>query len=383
MYNYKISKQIDPKNWNSQLKNSDYATFFQTFEHLDSFLNPGESFPIFIQVFDDNNSIKAQLGLIIWESVKGSSSEQMNSLLNLFSKYSKRGSWVGGPIIFDQVQITRIKILLIILDALDEITKKYNLTILDGYSPVQDFQIDNGYLNEFKTRDFQIENFFSFVTDLEQPLEKIWDLIHNSTQRDVRKAGKRNIRVKELETFEELEEYFSLNKTWAKTKGMISKDFSSISKKKYFESILQGIEKIFLSYDGDELVAGHRLGCFNKIIYSHKVTNSYSKPTSIGGPILTWHAIEWAKENDFKFYDFSGGEMPPNDPAKLETYEKKWKSLLDYKRKWGGKEIPYYHFVRIKNDKNYKFVKMLSKIDLFYRESKRKRFSRPKRSSNK
>ena len=355
----------------------DYSTFFQTHEYLNSLSADGNSFPIFLQVVDDDNNVKAQLGIKIWDSLKSASSGKINSIFNLFSKFGKRGSWVGGPIIHKQNNSDRILILTLMIHAMEEIINKYELTILDGYSPVQDFQIDDIYLHEFKKSGFEIKNFFSFVTDLEQPIEKIWNSIHNSTQRDVKKAERRNIHVKELENFNELEDYFLLNKTWAKTKGMVSKDFSSISKQKYLQSILDGIEKIFLSYDDEDLVAGHRLGCFNKIVYSHKITNSYSKPTSVAGPILTWHAIEWAKKNDFKYYDFSGGEMPPTDPKKIPVYEAKWKNLLNYKRKWGGSEFPYYHFLKIKSQKNYKILKMLSKIDFFYREYKRKRFSRP------
>ena len=71
-------------------------------------------------------------------------------------------------------------------------------------------------------------------------------------------------------------------------------------------------------------------------------------------------------------YDFSGGQSPPTDENKLEEYHEKWDSLLNYKKKWGGKTYPYYHFVKIFKKKQYGLFRVLYKPDYLLREYKRK-----------
>ena len=96
---------------------------------------------------------------------------------------------------------------------------------------------------------------------------------------------------------------------------------------------------------------------FNKIVLPIKVLSSYSKATSLGGPILTWTAIKWTKEKKMRMYDLTGGEAPPEASDNLAEYERKWGGIMKYKRKWGGKELPYYHFVKVNNQRKYKLMR--------------------------
>jgi hypothetical protein len=80
----------------------------------------------------------------------------------------------------------------------------------------------------------------------------------------------------------------------------------------------------------------------------------------------------------FKLYDFTGGEAPPKDKKERKSYDEKWASLLAYKKKWGGQEYPYYHFVKVKKKLSYKAFRVLSRPDLVYRTYKKRRFVKPK-----
>ena len=133
-----------------------------------------------------------------------------------------------------------------------------------------------------------------------------------------------------------------------------------------------------MAYEDGKLVTTHRLGWFNGIAYSHKIINSYSRPTSLGGPLLMWHAIEWAKKSKMRIFDFSGGESPPLDDIDKKKYNEQWDSLLSYKRKWGGSEFPYYHVVKVQNNWRYKLIRALKKLDWSFRNYKRKHYKRPK-----
>jgi len=383
MYSLKISDIVDQQNWNNNLKQSQNATFFQTYEYLNSTANQRDipDYPIFIEIYDDKNNIKGQLGLVIFSSAKAYSSSTMEKSLNLISKLGKRASWVGGPVIHETDMNLRINILKEIMKALDSIIEKNNVIVVTGYTSPQDFLIDENYLKEFSSNNYRIENFFTFVTDLDQNLDEIWNGIHKSTLRDVKRAQRKKIIIKELTEYEQLDDYFLLSEKWKKTKGIEIKQSENF-KEYFWKSIKSEIEKVFLAYEEGELVASHRLGCFNKIVYSHKLTNSYSKPTSLGGPLLTWNAIEWAKKSGLKIYDFSGGESPPDNEKDKKRYFEQWDSLLTYKRKWGGKEIPYYHFTKVKNEKRYKLFRMFAKPDWFIRNYRKNRFKRPQKNKS-
>ncbi|WP_299290930.1 hypothetical protein [Nitrosopumilus sp.] len=376
MFQFKISKSVDPLEWNQNLLKSEFSTFFQTYEYIQSQSIDKDNFPIFIEIFDGENEIKGQLGMIIHKSATVYSSKKLKKIINLFSDLGKRGNWAGGPIIHSKDKKDRLEILKIIILALEKVGRDYNLAVVDGYTPHQDNLIDENIRNEFKKSNYQIENFFTFVTSLEQSLDDIWEYVHKSTKRDVNRAKKREIKIKELSEFSELDNYFDLSKTWAKTKGI---DVEQILKRKdgYWKCIESKIDKIFLAFENEELVSAHLLGVFNNIAFSHKLTNSYSKATSLGGPLLTWHAIEWAKKSGMKIYDYSGGKSPPIDKNELEKYHAQWDSLLSYKRKWGGKEFPYFHVLKIRRSSSYKMFRILSKIDWTFRNYKRKQFQRP------
>ena len=376
LYRFEILNKVDPNVWNNNLQKSNYATFFQTYEYLTSSSSPSIS-SIFIIVFDENDEVKGQLGLQISSSVKAHSSLFMKKLASLFSNVGKRASWVSGPIIHEDDKNLRVKILEVLISSLREITKKYELVLIDGYTPPLDLKIDNNFFNTFKKHGYKIQNFFTFVTNLNDSLDEIWNNIHKSTRRDVVRAQKRNIEIKELTKYEQLDEYFQILEEWSKTKGLYGKQTSE-NKKEYWDYVNSGIEKLFMAYEDGKLVTTHRLGWFNGIAYSHKIINSYSRPTSLGGPLLMWHAIEWAKKSKMRIFDFSGGESPPLDDIDKKKYNEQWDSLLSYKRKWGGSEFPYYHVVKVQNNWRYKLIRALTKLDWSFRNYKRKHYKRPK-----
>ena len=126
---------------------------------------------------------------------------------------------------------------------------------------------------------------------------------------------------------------------WAKTKGLTITNPEK-QKEIFWKNHKSGIEKFFLAYKEKKLISGLRVGCFNNIAHTNFVINSYDSHTNLGGPLLTWYAVEWAKNNNFRTYDFSGGGVA--------------ESLLAYKKKRGGKETPYYIFRKIRKHSSYK-----------------------------
>jgi len=374
---FKIISNVNQKEWNEYLQLSDYSTFFQTAEFL--LKKNSERYPLFIYIYNDSDEIQAQLGMMISKSKSGYSTKILKKLVNLSSKIGGRGSWVSGPIIHSNDESIRTEILRTLFSALDKIAKDHKLMIIDGYTPPQDFQINEKYVDEFKKNGFIKQNFLTLMTNLDDDIEILWKKIKKNARNDVTKAKRENVIVKEISTKNELINYKQLTKQWAKTKGIDLINTVNVDEDWLF--FKNGIQKFFLAYQENEIVAGLRVGCFNNIVYTHQVLNSYSKIGNVAGPLLTWNAIEWAKNNGMKIYDFSGGEAPPSIKKNMNKYDEQWSSLFSYKRKWGGDEVPYYHFIKIFNKNRYKLYRALSKPDMFLRNYKKRHFKRPQEKS--
>jgi len=379
MYKFSISRDIDPEKWDSDLIKSNYATFFQSAKFLGTKIQG--KYPIFLYILDENDNVKGQLGLIITKSYTPYSTKKLNNFTKMISNLGTRGTWVAGPIIHSNDKKTRIKILQSFINALEAIAKKNSLMIIDGYSPPQDLLVNQEYQNQFVMNGYKIEKFITFVSDLNKPLEEIWKKVSKKARNDVTRARRREVTVKELERFDDFVEFESLVKKWTKTKGIETTERTEFIKNAW-KLYKNGIQRFFLAYQDDKIISGLRIGCFNGITYTHQVLSTYSKATSLGGSLLTWHALEWAKKNCLKIYDFSGIKSSPEDKNELKKYNEQWLGLKNYKKKWGGDEFPYYHFIKTQKHTTYKLFRLLSRPDYKYKEYKKKRFQRPLKTVN-
>jgi len=366
-YRFKIFEKVNSSEWDLNLKKSRYSTFFQSTKYFKTHDNT--KIPLYIYVYNEKDQIVGQLALIIIKKQKFYSTPKFQWLSNLVSNLGNRGSWVSGPIIHSDEQKQRIKILEIFLKSLYEIMRKYNLILLDGYSPAEG-DIDEEYIKTFEKNNFNIERFVTFRADLTKKIEEIWKNVEKNAKNDVTKAERQNVVIREIKNKEELSEYLLLSKKWAKTKGIeISNPLENVDDD--WHDYQAGLQKFFVAYQNREIISGLRIVTFNDIAYTHEVLNSYSKAASVGGPALTWYAIKWAKENGLRVYDFSG--------VKINSEEQQTTGLEKYKKKWGGTEFPYYHFIKVVNSKKYKIMRLLTRPDWYYRDYKRRHFKRPRK----
>jgi hypothetical protein len=359
LYTFKI-ETAKGSEWNKSLLKTTSANFFQSVEYLSS--DSKEFFPIFISILDENGNVVGQLGLTVIKSTVLYSSSSFRSLLRLIAKITTRGIWLYGPIIHSDNKQERVEILQTIINANDEICKKYDLVFIEGYTSPYDSLVDDEYKQQFTNNGYIVSDFVTFIADMSKPIDAIWNAVSKKTRGDVNRAKRRNIIVKELSSYDELREYLILHNTWAKTKGLeLINPFQDIEK--LWNNHTMGVEKFFLAYQSDQLISALRLTCFNGIVYTHFVLSSYSDSTSLGGTLLTWSALEWAKNSGMKLYDFSGGPKQDNK-----------NSLVFYKKKWGGEEYVHYNLIKAPKKYHYLLYKLLFSLVRSYHNFKGKRY---------
>lgn len=375
MYSFKILSEVDPVKWNSDLMKSGYATFFQTAEYLTSEPNR-DYFPIFVYVFDENGEVVGQLGLRIIKTVVMYSSPLFRRFLKIISKITSRGIWLYGPIIHSTDKMARMEILANVIKANDEILEKYDLVHIEGQTPPYDLSTDENYKQEFRKNHYTIQDNVTFLADLTKSIDEIWSNVTKKARGDVNRAKRRNIVIKEMTEYSQLKDYLALNQEWAKTKGIVITDpLQEIER--LWSNHNTGLEKFFLAYQDEKLIAGLRVACFHGIAYTNFVINSYLESTNLGGTLLTWSAIEWAKKSGIRIYDFSGGPQENfKDDEEIEQHEKQKDTLLYYKKKWGGDEFPYYVLIKARKKYTYKLYVTLFSLVRFYHNSKMKQFKK-------
>tara|TARA_B100000378_G_C18000478_1_gene397027 strand:- start:21 stop:1151 length:1131 start_codon:yes stop_codon:yes gene_type:complete len=368
MYKTKISTEINSNDWNSELKKSNYSTYLQTAEYLN--INSNENtFPIFISVLDEKNAVVGQLGLLIIKTSVQYGSALFQKLSKTISGVSTRGIWQYGPTIHTENKMEKKEILRMILKANNEIIKKYNLVFIEGYSAPLDVSLCDEEIKEYEKYGYNTKKFVAFLTDLKKPIEEIWKNVQQYAKKNVNRAAKRGVTIKELKTFEDSKQAISLFQKWGKTKGLIISDPEQ-QLKKFWDRQNSGFEKTFLAFKEEQLVSSITISHFNNIVVPIQVLNSYSSiARNLGGPALTWYAIKWSKEFKFGIYDITGGPLLPENEQVND--KKRPFSLIHYKKKWGGKQYIHYHFIKINKKSSYMIYKKLFKILKWYHNKNR------------
>ena len=367
MYKTKISTEINSNDWNSELKKSNYSTYLQTAEYLN--INSNENtFPIFISVLDEKNAVVGQLGLLIIKTSVQYGSALFQKLSKIISGVSTRGIWQYGPTIHTENKMEKKEILRMILKANNEIIKKYNLVFIEGYSAPLDVSLCDEEIKEYEKYGYNTKKFVAFLTDLKKPIEEIWKNVQQYAKKNVNRAAKRGVTIKELKTFEDSKQAISLFQKWGKTKGLIISDPEQ-QLKKFWDRQNSGFEKTFLAFKEEQLISSITISHFNNIVVPIQVLNSYSSiARNLGGPALTWYAIKWSKEFKFGIYDITGGPLLPENE---QDDKKRPFSLIHYKKKWGGKQYIHYHFIKINKKSSYMIYKKLFKILKWYHNKNR------------
>lgn len=206
-----------------------------------------------------------------------------------------------------------------------------------------------GGQNTFK-ESTPFEAYYFHTLDLDRDEQEIFSTFKSNTKRNIKKAVKKNLKVKMLYTLESVKEFYRLNCLTRKDHGLPPQPYHFF-KKIYEHIISQKKGFVVLAYYQKKPVAGAVYFHFSgQAIYKYGASDGrfqHLRPNNL----VMWEAIKWYARNGF--ISFSFGRTEPEN-----------KGLIQFKRGWGtGEETIYYYKYDLKTDA---FVKDSSRIKSSY-----------------
>ncbi|HOM41704.1 MAG TPA: peptidoglycan bridge formation glycyltransferase FemA/FemB family protein [Bacteroidales bacterium] len=304
--------------WKELIYISSFSSPFQTPEYYALFNSvPGLSAEAF--AVEENNSISALVVVTI----------QKERGWKTF--FSRRGIIYGGPVIKDNAY-----------DALEfllnHVSKRLKSTCI--YIESRNFFDYTSYRNIFKKNGFDFMPWLNIKISVKN-YDEIIRGISNSRLRQIRKALKNGVEIKEAENENDIILFFELLKKIYKKKigkPLLPREF-------FIQFYKRNIGKYLLVIYRNIIIGGIMCAILSqKALYEFYVCgldDEYKE--QYPSVIATWAGIEYAHNNGMEVFDFMGAGNP------YENY-----GVRDFKKRFGGEIVEYGRFIKINNSFLYK-----------------------------
>lgn len=162
-----------------------------------------------------------------------------------------------------------------------------------------------------------------------------WNRFHRHTRNDIRRALRSNLKVRRIDSLEEVRRFYSLYLAQMKSFGTPQHSLE------FFKNCLEILKKNFYGlncYYHKQLIASIILFLDEDYAYvSFSIYNPKFKHLR-PNDLLYWDALKWCMEEGVKYFDIGQADLEIETPRE--------KSLLDFKKKWLGKVYKRYYFTK-------------------------------------
>lgn len=165
--------------------------------------------------------------------------------------------------------------------------------------------------------------FASYIINLEEPEEKIWENMHSKHRNVIRKAEKEGVTISNDKKHLDL-----CYNMLTETQGRSQKSFVQQEK---FKDMMKQLDKnieIFTAWH-DNKIQGCAIIPFSQYSAYYLYGGSSANPFSGSMNLLHWEAIKYFKNKNVKQYDFVGARLNPPPGSKLEGIQR-------FKSRFGG-----------------------------------------------
>jgi hypothetical protein len=195
-------------------------------------------------------------------------------------------------------------------------------------------------MNEFDgnvSMDFPVVKSTNFITtqvDLRNGSKAIWKKLDNNAQGPVKQALKKGVEIVIGDKPADMISFYKIFRKNRKLLGIPS--FSVTFFLKLWDTLnASGKMCLMLAKLGEKTLAGLILLLHKNIVIDGYAASIHEHRHYRANDLLVWSAIEWACKREYGAFDFGAD-------SKLQ------KNLLSFKKKWGGKQSPVYHYYLIK-----------------------------------
>lgn len=313
----KLITTIPEENWSDFVLKNPFGTVFHTPQMNKVFFRTKGYQPISLAVMGDNDKILALMNAVV---IKEKS--------KLLQSFSARSIIFGGPV-FENTRAGQ-EAILFLLDEYSKIAGRQSL-----YSEIRNIYDMSQFSKLFNQCGYYFEDHLNYLIDIKRSDEEVFQDIHRSMRKNITKAQKNGILVKEVIDKNQISVFYNfLKEIYHRAK----KPIMDIS---YFEAIFDilvpsGMAKFHLAEYKDEYIGGRVTLMYKNVIYAHYVSTSSEYKSLNPNALLNWEIISWGIKNGYHVFDFGGAGGPK------EEY-----GVREFKKQFGGQLVNYGRYKKI------------------------------------
>lgn len=317
-----INRQIPVDLWEALIKTNLYASPFQTLDFF-SLFNSLPNHSAHVIAVEESDVILA-LAVVTIQKEKG-----------IKRYFSRRAIIYGGPLIVDDNT-----------EALDLLLSAISNMLINSviYIETRNFFDFSNFRPLFEKHKWNYQPYLNFHLSCNTH-EIAWNQFHNNRKRQIKKALKNGVRIKEADSLYEVNEFYSILKSLYDNK--IKKPLFDIG---FFKAFFQSnIGKFLLVIYEDKIIGGIMCPILSgKVIYEFYVCGLDKEYKELYPSVMaTYAAIEYAYNNGLQYFDFMGAGNPNEDYG-----------VRGFKEKFGGSIVEHGRFINIMNPFLYKLGKI-------------------------
>jgi lipid II:glycine glycyltransferase (peptidoglycan interpeptide bridge formation enzyme) len=159
--------------------------------------------------------------------------------------------------------------------------------------------------------EFAVTRRWEFILDIGKNEEDLWEELHSKKRNLIRKALKEGVRVEKEFDIDAIMEFRNLAfKTWQRKKSQgiafpepAHEDYYRLLKKKVIDP---GLGKLYLAYEGDEIIAGAFFAGYNGSAY-YMLSSSSDQGLKRAAPdLILWTCITDYQKEGYRLFNLGG-----------------------------------------------------------------------------
>ena len=315
--------EIGAKQWSDLIESSPVASFFQTRECYDFYASLSFLEPFVFGISENDKLLGLVCGYLIADGGK----------IKRF--FSRRAIVPGGALFHPDISEKALETLL--KYTVESLKKKAIYLEFRNYSDYSAFR------TIFERVGFEYHPHLNFHVPTVD-INMVFQQLSSTKRRDVRISQKEGAEIVELQSDNDIKEYYNLLNDLYKTKIK-----TPLFPLEFFEKIIKipACRLFGIKYQGQIIGGSVCVFLKNKVVYEWFVCGLDGKYKNIyPSTLATWSAIRYTAENGFNYFDMMGAGKPN------EKY-----SVREFKAKFGGDLVEYGRFLYIYNNFLYRIGK--------------------------